>query len=80
MFTNECIGKIEYEGVAAAILMAGLFVSFLVEYLGNRLVWWQAAKKAEGLEASSLPKTLKSAEMVSIYVMEAGVIFHSLRE
>ncbi|KAK0657913.1 hypothetical protein B0T16DRAFT_402728 [Cercophora newfieldiana] len=62
MFANECLGVLTYEATAAAIAMAGLFLSFLVEYLGHRLV-----------KTSSVPSSL-----MTVYVMEAGVIFHSL--
>ncbi|KAK0745595.1 ZIP zinc transporter-domain-containing protein [Schizothecium vesticola] len=80
MFGNECLGELEYEATAAAILMAGIFLSFLVEYLGIRLVQWHAAKKApahahaHGEHSHYAPST----EMVNITVLEAGVIFHSL--
>ncbi|EHY59676.1 hypothetical protein ABEF92_008234 [Exophiala dermatitidis] len=38
MFTNECLGELEYEGTTSAIVMAGLFLAFLFEYLGHRYV------------------------------------------
>ncbi|KAH7403106.1 zinc/iron transporter [Cadophora sp. MPI-SDFR-AT-0126] len=37
-FANECLGELVYEGTTTAIAMAGVFLSFLVEYIGNRLV------------------------------------------
>ncbi|PVH77314.1 Zip-domain-containing protein [Cadophora sp. DSE1049] len=37
-FANECLGALVYEGTTTAIAMAGVFLSFLVEYIGNRLV------------------------------------------
>ena len=37
-FANECLGELIYEGTTTAIAMAGVFLSFLVEYIGNRLV------------------------------------------
>ncbi|CAI4214137.1 unnamed protein product [Parascedosporium putredinis] len=37
MFSNPCIGELSYEGTAAAILMAGLFVSFFIEYAAHRI-------------------------------------------
>lgn len=77
MFGNECLGELEYEATAAAILMAGIFLSFLVEYLGIRLVQWHAAKKAPTHAHSHHSP---STEMVNITVLEAGVIFHSLRK
>ncbi|KAK4446364.1 hypothetical protein QBC34DRAFT_411574 [Podospora aff. communis PSN243] len=81
MFANECLGELAYEGTAAAILMAGLFLSFLVEYLGIRLVQWHGAKSAAaGLESAggASKASHASPEMVNIAVLEAGVIFHSL--
>ncbi|KXX76964.1 Zinc-regulated transporter 1 [Madurella mycetomatis] len=78
MFGNECIGALQYEAVTASIVMAGLFISFLIEYLGYRLVKWQARKKkAEGAETSP-GKAAERLETVSLYVMEAGIIFHSI--
>lgn len=80
MFRNECLGELEYEATAAAILMAGLFLSFLVEYLGIRLVQWHAAKKAPAHAHGDHSHHSPSTEMVNITVLEAGVIFHSLRK
>lgn len=81
MFANECLGELAYESTASAILMAGLFLSFLVEYAGIRLVQWHSAKSAANTVES--PESAKrsashSAEMVNIAVLEAGVIFHSI--
>jgi zinc transporter 1/2/3 len=36
MFSNPCLGELGYEATTAAILMAGLFTSFLVEYFAHR--------------------------------------------
>jgi len=38
MFTSSCLTGIEYEATTSAVVMAGLFVAFLVEYLGYRFV------------------------------------------
>ncbi|OJD25837.1 hypothetical protein ACJ73_02788 [Blastomyces percursus] len=38
MFSSRCIGILEYEAVTGAIAMAGIFLSFLVEYAGNRFL------------------------------------------
>ncbi|KAK3295549.1 uncharacterized protein B0H64DRAFT_148401 [Chaetomium fimeti] len=83
MFGNECLGELKYEATTAAILMAGLFISFLIEYLGFRFVKSQAKKSAavQTMEGVAVPmQSLRSLEMVSVYVMEAGVIFHSMSE
>jgi len=83
MFQNECLGELAYESTASAILMAGLFLSFLVEYLGNRLIQWHESKARVGnVEADGHAHAGPAArtDMVNIAVLEAGVIFHSLRK
>ncbi|KAK0731955.1 hypothetical protein B0H67DRAFT_640276 [Lasiosphaeris hirsuta] len=81
MFANDCLGELAYESTASAILMAGLFLSFLVEYAGIRLVQWHSAKSAASTvesPGSARRSASHSAEMVNITVLEAGVIFHSI--
>jgi zinc transporter 1/2/3 len=81
MFQSECLGELAYESTAAAILMGGIFISFLVEYAGLRLIQWHAAKAASaGVESNGLSPSVAAAksEMINITVLEAGVIFHSL--
>lgn len=41
-FNNPCIGEIEYKPTPLAFVLAGLFISFLIEYLGARLLRWRA--------------------------------------
>ena len=80
MFQNPCIKGIEYEATAAAILMAGLFVSFLVEYFGQRYMQSRMKKKLGNAseEGFSVAKHNAHMEMMNINVMEAGIIFHSI--
>lgn len=78
MFTNECIGELGYEATTSAIVMAGIFISFLVEYIGQRIVQSKLRSEA-ALTLKERSKALLSSEVVSILVMEAGIIFHSLR-
>ena len=80
MFQNECVEGIEYEGTAASIFMAGIFISFLVEYFGERFMRSRLNKKMlnGSPEGYSVEKANASLETVNIYVMEAGIIFHSL--
>ena len=82
MFQNECLGELAYESTSSAILMAGLFLSFLIEYAGNRLIQWHEAKaKAGSVEATGHAEAPAArTDMVNIAVLEAGVIFHSLRK
>lgn len=66
MFNNECLGNLEYEAVTAAIVLAGLFVAFLVEYTTHRVArkYWATSPHPD--------------DVVSVTVLEAGIIFHSL--
>ena len=78
MFGNECIGILEYEGTTSAIVMAGIFLSFVVEYIGQRIM----LNKTRAMAAMSPEERSKmwlSSEVVSILVMEMGIIFHSIR-
>ncbi len=77
MFGNACLGNLGFEGTTSAIVMAGIFLSFLIEYLGQRLARWQAAKKTVAVDGVSKPPP--PSQMVNIAVLEAGIIFHSLR-
>lgn len=71
MFGNECLGELEYEATTSAIVMAGLFLSFLVVFLGKRFVMGKAA--ANPTSVSHL-----SVETVTVLVLECGIIFHSI--
>jgi len=44
MFSNECLGELSYEGTTAAVFLAGLVLSFLVDYLGVRFLLWRQRK------------------------------------
>ncbi|KAH6636145.1 hypothetical protein F5144DRAFT_167333 [Chaetomium tenue] len=81
MFGNECLEGVMYEATTAAILMAGLFMSFFVEYLGYRFVKSRAKKAAaaQSMQGAVMSvQSIRSLELVSVYIMEAGIIFHSL--
>ncbi|RAR10617.1 Zip-domain-containing protein [Stemphylium lycopersici] len=54
MFANQCLGVLEYEATTAAIFMAGLWLSFVVDYLGARFVQWRQSKFA-GTNAEVAP-------------------------
>lgn len=102
MFANECIGELSYEGTTSAIVMAGIFLSFLVEYVGLRIVAAHAARnpktaaaqtlgdQAKGDSSSPPPEASRTAfesldhhhvgpnSHLSVLVMEAGILFHSI--
>ncbi|KAK0384359.1 hypothetical protein NLU13_8446 [Sarocladium strictum] len=77
MFANDCVGELQYEGTTSAIVMAGLFLSFLVEYIGSRIVIHKT-RKMQNISVEERAKAVLQTEVVSILVMEAGIIFHSL--
>lgn len=68
MFTNECLGELEYEGTTAAVTMAGLFLAFIIETSSHRIAekFWSRSQYND--------------EVVGVAVLEAGIIFHSLRK
>jgi hypothetical protein len=39
MFSNSCLGVLKYESTATSIAMAGAFLSFIIDYTGNRLAY-----------------------------------------
>lgn len=79
MFNNKCLGDLGYESVTSAIVMAGLFLSFIVEYIGHRVVLAKEKSVAE-LSMEEKSQSIFSAEVVTILVLEAGILFHSLRK
>lgn len=107
MFTNECLGELSYEATTTAVVTAGLFLCFLVEYSGNRFIIsrGQAAAQNGGpdTEPTRIDKSQSATAMepaqgpslttlghhhhglsrpddkLSVLVMEAGIIFHSVR-
>ena len=108
MFANSCLGGLLYESTATAIAMAGVFISFLVEYIGNRLIMrrQRPAMAADGAdseqqisdsikETSHTPEPLHDTTIAAlghghsgiigpdnhfnVAVLEAGIIFHSIR-
>ncbi|KAL5433100.1 hypothetical protein PMIN07_008097 [Paraphaeosphaeria minitans] len=53
MFGNECIGELPYEATTASIFMAGLFLSFLVDYISKRFLLWRQQKRSGGQDAEA---------------------------
>ncbi|KAH7130540.1 ZIP zinc transporter-domain-containing protein [Dendryphion nanum] len=111
MFANECLGELLYEGVTSAIVLAGVFLSFLIDYLGARfIIWKQGRNTASSIEdrasandvtdvkgAPATPSGTiaisedshghghghgvgghKIDEKLSVAVLEAGIVFHSI--
>ncbi|BFZ64379.1 high-affinity Zn(2+) transporter zrt1 [Saitoella coloradoensis] len=109
MFASPCVGELEYEGTATSIVMAGIFIAFIVEYLGYRFV--ESRRHAHSRQASLTPSDVspsataiekgpgavashpvhgahgvpdevhaepESVTKLSVAVMEAGIVFHSI--
>lgn len=38
MFNNRCLGALSYEGTTSAIVMGGIMLAFLFEYIGHRII------------------------------------------
>ncbi|KIV89721.1 hypothetical protein PV10_07101 [Exophiala mesophila] len=57
MFANQCLGRLRYEGTTSAIVMAGIILAFLFEYVGHRIVIARVHRASQGdvppIEASS---------------------------
>lgn len=90
MWENDCLGELEYEATGAAITMAGLFLAFFLEYLGCRLfgghnhdgqVQVKDSEKnmdTQNITAVSNSGILEPNSHVSVWTMEAGIVFHSI--
>ncbi|KAF2212272.1 hypothetical protein CERZMDRAFT_41672 [Cercospora zeae-maydis SCOH1-5] len=106
MFSNECIGELGYEAITSAVVMAGIFICFLIEYIGTRIVASRQPTTShlpahtanvrgkgerspeEGSSNEAQPRDAflamdhhhggPSNTPLSIGVMEAGIIFHSV--
>lgn len=72
MLGNECLGELEYEATTSAIVMADLFLSFLVEFLGKRFVMAKAA-------ADPTSVSLLSVQAVTVLVLECGISSNGVR-
>lgn len=55
MWGNSCI-TLGYESTATSITMAGIFLTFLIEYLGNRLIGWRSQKSSKRLIGRGNPE------------------------
>lgn len=57
MFANPCLGELEYEATTSAIVLAGLFLSFLVDYAGQRVVSFRASGMTRNPNGNDLEHT-----------------------
>lgn len=52
MWGNSCIA-LGYEATAASITMAGIFLTFIIEYSAHRIADWRASKDIDNLKGNS---------------------------
>jgi solute carrier family 39 (zinc transporter), member 1/2/3 len=72
MFTNQCLrSNVQYEATTSAIVMAGILLSFLVDYVSHRLA-------ARYYSPGSGSSQTGHDDLVNVMVLEAGIIFHSI--
>lgn len=92
MFSNDCV-TMDYESTATAIVMAGLFIGFLANFISIR-VMLARKKRIEGFTDRNSDEDVKevhghshgevaiaedgSLDKVSVLMLEAGIIFHSV--
>ncbi|KAG0159088.1 hypothetical protein PDIDSM_6608 [Penicillium digitatum] len=59
MFTNECLGELEYEATTSAVVVAGIFIAFLLEYISHRIV---VARNSKNHSAETIPSEFDSQQ------------------
>ncbi|KAF7869752.1 hypothetical protein EAF04_004536 [Stromatinia cepivora] len=108
MFGNSCLGELKYEATTTAIMMAGAFIAFLVDFTAHRFAQWRrqstTERQASSISSQENPReeaavkgqptptlanlshhhdndnlgTTHANDDLSIFILEAGIIFHSL--
>ena len=72
MFASHCLGGLKYEATTAAIVMAGIVISFVPEYVGARIFFWRLAKHS----APASPTPEQSHDSKGAATNEASVSHH----
>lgn len=52
MFENPCLGELAFGATSGAIAMGGIFLAFIVEYIGDRILQLRANKAPADVEIS----------------------------
>lgn len=60
MFTNECLGELEYEATTSAVVVAGIFIAFLLEYIGHRII---VARNSKNPSVETIPSESESQQV-----------------
>lgn len=63
MFTNECLGELEYEATTSAVVMSGIFLAFLFEYVGHRVIFSRGSRAPNSISQDTSRKEAFSSEM-----------------
>ncbi|KAF2431658.1 Zinc/iron permease, partial [Tothia fuscella] len=77
-FLNPCVGEMEYEGTVMAIAMGGAFFSFLVDYAGVQYLRRYRKHQDSRPQNESHDRQRMDEEKLSVFIMEGGIIFHSI--
>ncbi|KAG9571143.1 Zip-domain-containing protein, partial [Aureobasidium melanogenum] len=77
MFANHCLGGLKYEATTAAIVMAGIVLSFVPEYVGARIFLSRQSKHTVSAcptpDQDHDPKTVETnAALVSHHLIHSG--------
>lgn len=83
MFSNSCLSLV-YESTTTAIVMGGVFISFLVDFILKKIVMSRAVVKENSDEdpklsldeSVSLEKSVH--DKISVILLEVGIVFHSV--
>lgn len=86
MFANDCLVGYElFEGTTATIFMAGMLISFLVDFVAHHKAGCSShpahgATSEIGSRAtpSHTSTPSKRTEASNVLILEAGIIFHSV--
>ncbi|KAI1932216.1 high-affinity Zn(2+) transporter zrt1 [Ophidiomyces ophidiicola] len=66
MFANPCLGRLNYEATTTAILMAGVFLTFLMEFIGHRIMDARAPPRPDSESSdSNLPQQANNKDQAA---------------
>ncbi|KKK16906.1 putative ZIP Zinc transporter [Aspergillus rambellii] len=74
MFTNDCLGELEYEATTSAIVMAGVFLSFLTEYIGHRIILARSSSRSSPQPTETVSEVSKAASPEQPRVQEHATL------
>lgn len=72
MFTNDCLGELEYEAATSAVVMAGIFISFLIEYVGHRIILARDSKTPTG--TAETPESVTKEQQTNQPLSQAAAL------